>query len=78
MPVTVEVIRGGTTVELLLWRHGKRHGQTAERLTQTLEMNPGLAALGPFLPLKTKVIIPDLPVPTETSRTTAPAVSLFD
>lgn len=78
MPVTVEVIRGGTTVELLLWRHGKRRGQTAERLAQTLEMNPGLAALGPFLPLKTKVVIPDLPAPSETTRTTAPAVSLFD
>ena len=78
MATTVKVAGYGITVELLLWRHGKRRGQTSARLTQTLEMNPGLAALGPFLPLGTEVILPDLPSATERVRTAAPAVSLFD
>jgi phage tail protein X len=68
----------GITVELLLWRHGKVRGATSERLTQTLQMNPGLAALGPELPLGTVVMLPDLPPVAERTVTTAPAVSLFD
>jgi phage tail protein X len=78
MSTTIKVAGNGITVELLLWRHGKRRGQTSERLAETLELNPGLAALGPILPLGTKVVIPDLPAPSKTTRTTAPAVSLFD
>ncbi len=78
MATTIKVAGVGITVELLLWRHGKVRGATSERLTQTLAMNPGLAALGPELPLGTVVMIPDLPPVTERATTTAPAVSLFD
>lgn len=78
MATTVKVIREHTTVELLLWRHGKRRGATSERLSETLALNPGLAALGPILPLGTLVTIPDLPPVTERQRVAAPAVSLFD
>ena len=78
MATTVKVANNGMTVELLLWRHGKRRGQTAARLPETLNLNPGLAALGPFLPLGTAVVLPDLPPIEEAVRAVAPAVSLFD
>ncbi|WP_336488275.1 tail protein X [Methylobacterium nigriterrae] len=78
MATTVKVSGVGITLELLLWRHGKRRGATSARLSETLALNPGLAALGPFLTLGTLVTIPDLPPVTERARTTAPAVSLFD
>lgn len=78
MPTTIRVAGKYITVELLLWRHGKRRGQTAARLAQTLALNPGLAALGPFLPLGTRVVIPDLPPLSEDARTAPAAVSLFD
>ena len=78
MATTVKVAGDFITLELLLWRHGKRRGATSARLSETLALNPGLSALGPFLPLGTLVVIPDLPPVTERARTTAPAVSLFD
>lgn len=78
MPTTVKVIRSGTTAELLLWKHGGPRGATSVRLTEMLEMNRGLAALGPVLPLGTLVTIPDLPPRSEIARQTAPIVSLFD
>ena len=78
MATTVKVAGVGITLELLLWRHGKRRGATSARLSETLALNPDLAALGPFLPLGTLVVIPDLPPVTERARIAAPAVSLFD
>lgn len=78
MATTIKVAGTGITVELLLWRHGKRRGATSARLTETLNLNPGLAALGPFLPLGTVVVLPDLPPASQRSMTRAPAVSLFD
>ena len=78
MATTVKVRGERLTVELLLWRHGKRRGATSARLSETLTLNPGLAALGPFLPLGTLVVIPDLPPVTDRAHVAAPAVSLFD
>lgn len=54
------IVRGeGITLDLILWR---RHGVRGQALVaDTLSINPGLAALGPILPLGTSVIIPDLP-----------------
>ena len=78
MATTVKVAGVGITLELLLWRHGKRRGATSARLAETLALNPGIAALGPFLPLGTSVTIPDLPPVTDRQRAAAPAVSLFD
>ena len=46
-----------------------------ELLTLALDLNPGLAALGPIIPLGTVVTIPDRPV--RSSFTTRPVVSLF-
>ncbi|MDO9428460.1 MAG: tail protein X [Methylobacterium sp.] len=78
MATQIKVAGTGITVELLLWRHGKRRGATSARLVETLNLNPGLAALGPFLPLGTRVVLPDLPPVDDVARTTAPAVTLFD
>lgn len=68
------IVRGeGITLDLILWR---RHGVRGQALVaDTLSINPGLAALGPFIPPGTSAIIPDLPP----QPTTPPVklVSLF-
>lgn len=46
----------GDTVDLLCHRHLGRTGGVTERV---LETNPGLAALGPILPVGTAVELPD-------------------
>lgn len=76
MPIPVTVIRENTTVDLLLWRAHGRRGVTGAMLAATYELNPGLAALGPVLPLRTRVSLPDLPAASSPAR--RPAVSLFD
>lgn len=56
---TVEVKTNGTTVPLLIWRRFRRPMPgLADRI---YELNPGLADLGPFLPLGTTF---DMPVDT--------------
>lgn len=67
-------VRGeGLLLDLILWR---RHGVRGRALVeQTLSLNPGLAGLGPLLPLGTEIILPDLPVQSEE---TIAVVSLFD
>ena len=39
------------------------YGQTTEVIAQVLEANPGLAALGPVLPVGTLVTLPDVSAP---------------
>lgn len=51
----------GDTVDSLCWRH---LGSTAA-VEQVLDMNPGLAALGPVLPIGTPVDLPDQAPATE-------------
>ncbi len=59
MPETIVVRGEAVTLDLLLWR---RHGVRGQALVEeALDLNPGLAALGPVLPLGTPVILPDLP-----------------
>lgn len=43
-------------------------------VARTLELNPGLAAAGPVLPLGSVVVLPDAPA---TTTTTPRVVSLF-
>jgi len=50
----------GDTVDLIAWRH---YGADASMTRTVLLENPGLAGLGPVLPIGTKVILPDLPAP---------------
>ncbi len=68
------VIRGeGITLDLLLWRRFGRIGQSLVEATHAI--NPGLAALGVFLPLGTSVVLPE---PPRASPYRAQPVSLFE
>jgi phage tail protein X len=60
----------GDTVDMLCQRH---LGQTAVVTEQTLDLNPGLAALGPILPNGTQVNLPDV-APAKTT----PLTQLWD
>ncbi|SOE50859.1 tail protein X [Orrella dioscoreae] len=61
----------GETLDALCWRVLRTTRGVVER---ALEMNPGLADIGPILPSGTLV---ELPEPT-TEPTTAPTVNLWD
>ncbi|MCY1672108.1 tail protein X [Novosphingobium sp. SL115] len=54
---TTATAREGETVDAVCWRVLGRTGAVTE---QVLELNPGLAALGPRLPAGTELILPDL------------------
>lgn len=58
-PRTVHA-RQGDTLDQLLHRHT---GRTAGTTEATLAANPGLAALGPVLPIGTPVRITEAPAP---------------
>lgn len=59
MPETITVRGENIPLDLLLWRRYGVRGQ--DLVEQTLDLNPGLADMGPILPLGTTVVIPDLP-----------------
>jgi phage tail protein X len=59
-PVTVE--GEFITVSLIVWRRFKR--AMPSLVEQILDLNPGLGALGPFLPVGTTFEIP-VPTPRE-------------
>lgn len=68
---TVTVKADGLVLDLLLWR---RHGTAGQTLIEeTLDRNPGLAALGVTIPPGTTIVLPDLPA----SSSPAVAVDLF-
>lgn len=69
----IVTVRGeAITLDLLLWR---RYGVRGQGLVEeALDINPGLAALGPVLPLETVVVLPELPAQTTPAVT---VVSLF-
>lgn len=60
------------TLDLLCWRH---LGATANVVEAALELNPGLADCGPYLPHGRLVTLPD---PTVTTTKTAQIVQLWD
>ncbi|TRL35483.1 tail protein X [Rhizobium straminoryzae] len=72
MPETYTVRGEGQTVELVLHRRHGARGRTL--IAETLRINPGLAALGAWLPPGTQFLLPDLPAETATVR---PRKSLF-
>ena len=73
MPQTFEIRREGMTVELLLHQAYGVEGRSL--LEETLAKNPGLSALGSFLPLGTVLTIPDRPAAD--AFVFKPVVSLF-
>lgn len=70
---TVTIAGDGISLDLLLWRRYGAAGQAL--LTEALTLNPGLAALGVFLPPGTPVTLPTLPT-VDTTVSTDP-VDLF-
>ncbi|WP_429124148.1 tail protein X [Aeromonas allosaccharophila] len=52
----------GDTLDLILFRH---YGYTAGITEQVLNLNPGLAALGPILPTGTIINMPAAPTQAE-------------
>ncbi len=62
-----------TPLDLLLFR---RFGQVAGLLETTLALNKGLAALGPFPPAGTPVVV-SVPAPTKAAGR-RPRVQLYD
>lgn len=73
MPETYTVKQQHLSLDLILWR---RFGRPGQRLVeQAYVLNPGLAALGPILPVGTVVLLPDYMRPT--TRLKAQPVDLF-
>ncbi|ATA57207.1 phage tail protein [Variovorax boronicumulans] len=70
MPRTV-IAQQHDTVDLLCLRH---LGATAAVTEAVYRLNPGLADIGPILPLGREVILPDLPANTARVET----VQLWD
>jgi phage tail protein X len=72
MSQAITVKGEGITLDLLLYRV---HGVAGQGLLeQTLDLNPGLGATGPVLPLGAAVIVPDLPA---TGAGSTKVVTLF-
>jgi len=59
------------TAELICYRH---FDYTVGVTEQVLDLNPGLASLGPILPSGTKVILPDVAEQQEQTNT----INLWD
>lgn len=68
MPIPIIVEGVGLTVEKLLFRWYGRRGNSSAMLDKTYALNPGLAALGTELPLRTPLTLPDLPVEKPTRK----------
>lgn len=75
MPVKMTVKGVGLTLDLLLWRVYGRAGNTSDMLRRAHLLNPGVAKLGPVLPLLTTVTLPDLP--TRKAQPKRGTVNLF-
>lgn len=68
----IVIARSGETVDEICWR---ALGRTRDVTEQVLELNPGLAALGPHLPAGTQV---ELPEPARAAAPRRETVKLWD
>lgn len=71
MSLTVTA-RDGETVDEVCWRV---LGRTSNVTEQVLELNPGIAALGPRLPGGTELILPEV---AEAATATRETIQLWD
>jgi phage tail protein X len=55
---TITVRTEGLTLDQLVWRRFRR--PVPGLVEQVLDLNPGLAQLGPYLPLGAEIILPTL------------------
>lgn len=70
------VARSGDKLDLMLWRDA---GLGPGEISRVLDANPGLADLGPVLPLGTAVIIPATPNQSNANATRVrPLIQLWD
>lgn len=67
------VARSGDKLDLLLWRDA---GLGPGEITRVLDANPGLADLGPVLPLGTIVLVPA--TATASATRVRPLIQLWD
>ena len=70
---TVEVSGDGMMLDAILWQRFRR--PTPALLEKVLDINPGLAALGPMLPHGTVI---NIPVQRQAKAPTLAPVSLWD
>lgn len=68
---TIYTTRQGETADLACQSF---YGRTAEVTERVVDANPGLAALGPFLPMGTKILMPDI----DTRKAARPLVKLYE
>lgn len=68
---TIYTTRQGETVDLVCFFH---YGRTTKTVEAVLEANRDLSAIGPILPIGTKIMLPDLP----SNSTAKPLTSLWD
>lgn len=64
--------RDGETVDEVCWRV---LGRTSNVTEQVLELNPGIAALGPRLPGATELVLPEV---AEAATATRETIQLWD
>lgn len=59
------VSKDGDTVDYVVWKHyQQQNARTGPRLVeQVIEANPGLAGVGPILPVGTRIKLPVIEVP---------------
>lgn len=68
---TIYTTRQGETVDLASQSF---YGRTAEVTERVLDANPGLAGLGPVLPMGTKILMPAI----DTRKAARPLVKLYE
>jgi phage tail protein X len=71
--VETYVVEGEVMLDNIIWRRYRR--QTPGLLERTLDINPGLAALGPFIPHGTVILLPI--EPAQATRV-VPVIKLWD
>jgi len=69
------VVAEQTSLDLLLWRRFRR--EVPGLVEDTIRRNPGLAAIGVFLPVGTMIEV-QTPTPEPRGRTAVQVVSLYD
>ena len=65
MAKTIHALQNDT-VDAICWRES---GRSSKKKKKVLDANPSLAAHGTFLPMGTKVILPDIETPEQIKQT---------
>ena len=60
------ICRDGDTLDWICWKY---YGRQSAAVEAVLEVNPGLADRGPIYSAGQKILLPELPVATDTETT---------